>query len=101
MQIISLTDEAMVVIQNQSNLCKKVGLWFGPNSSEYLKMVESRNDCLTNLFRLGGEIFADGEFDLIGKCEYIVYGMNFSAKTTLKDPEFSGIESIGTWSINS
>lgn len=101
---INFSDSAVEVLKAQEQLCARVEGFYGKNSSEYLKMIESRLNCLNSIIRLGGEIYADGDLELVGQAEFLVYGMNFHYVKDNKMP-INGTTIVpviyGTWSINS
>ena len=102
---INFTKEAIAVLAAQEEQCRQVASFYGGNSSEYLKMANSMLWCLTTVIRLGGNIWADGELDLVGNAEFLTYGMNFHNGNPYDHHEnpdtVTNGPTYGTWSINS
>ena len=100
---LTFTPEALEVIKSQLSAIAAIQSYYGTNSSQYLRMLETWSQCMSNIIRLGGSIQSDGGLDLIGQSQYLVYGMNFHKSWESEEAIGYHDESFhfGTWSINS
>lgn len=100
MKNLSIEPEAIEVIKNQEKLCEEVKKFYGKNSPEYVDIVDSRNDCLSFILKLGGKLYANGEYDVYGETEYVIYGMNFNPNSKF-DPldGLDGVPMDGKWRL--
>ena len=63
--ILDFTPEALEVIKNQLRALAAIECFYGKNSSQYLRMLETWSQCMASIIRLGGHIRSDGKIDLL------------------------------------
>jgi hypothetical protein len=97
---ITIAENANKVIDAMVNHARLTGVQHGIGSPAHIKTTESLLHAMTNLLRLGGEVWRDGALEVYGRTESgMEYGINMHDVTSknshgdnVKTPE---------WSVNS
>lgn len=93
---------AMDVCRDMMLACHRVAAAYGPASDEYLKMVGSLTQAMSNMFRLGGRVTKDGELSLYVVARSIHYGVVFFPDVRPADrSDLTRLACPGTWSVHS
>lgn len=100
---ITFTPAALTTLDNIGNRVAQVSDFYGQDSPEYRRVVESAFGSLLSVIRLGGRVMSDGDMALVAD-SFITYGVvpfRFeSANKELREVAKNGPELV-EWSVHS
>lgn len=94
---ITLTPRAIQNISNMQMRVARIGSEFGFQSEEYIKILESLNQALLGVLRLGGRVMAEDDLSLLVD-SYITVGCIWHPRH-IGGGERHGV--LGEWSLHS
>ena len=100
MTTINFTDQAIQTLNAMSNKVNEISNTYGSDSPEATNATKSLAHCLSNIVRLGGDVWSEGATELGGTSNAgITYGIVWHPKAP--PAEYPHLIPSGTWSINS
>jgi hypothetical protein len=93
------TPEALKVMSDMGDRVAVIRSHFGEYSEEFSNIAASYAGSVSNMIRLGGRVYADGELSLIVGNDFLTYGVVFHNRN-YRDLDFPH-NLMGEWSVHS